>query len=101
MPQLNRSLLLGVNFCPPLEPSNQITSISNEMNTIHVEKNPAEQRLQQLGVWSWAIWTKEISSFPWHYDEQEICYFLRRQRCCHACKWQAGADWQRRSCHLS
>lgn len=46
------------------------------MTAIHVKKNPAEQRLQELGVRSWAIWTKEISSFPWHYDEQETCYFL-------------------------
>lgn len=46
------------------------------MTAIHVEKNPAEQRLQELGVRSWAIWTKEVSSFPWHYDEQETCYFL-------------------------
>ncbi|MGR0482457.1 MAG: cupin domain-containing protein [Candidatus Electronema sp. V4] len=46
------------------------------MTAIQVEKNPAEQRLQKLGVRSWAIWTKEVSSFPWHYDEQETCYFL-------------------------
>lgn len=52
------------------------SAISNEMTAIQVEKNPAEQRLQELGVRSWAIWTKEVASFPWHYDEQEICYFL-------------------------
>ena len=46
------------------------------MNVIQVEKNPVEQRLQELGVRNWAIWTKEAYSFPWHYDEQEICYFL-------------------------
>jgi hypothetical protein len=46
------------------------------MTAIQAEKNPAEQRLQELGVRSWAIWTKEVSSFPWHYDEQETCYFL-------------------------
>jgi len=46
------------------------------MTAIQVEKNPAEQRLQELGVRSWAIWTKEVSSFPWHYDEQKTCYLL-------------------------
>jgi uncharacterized cupin superfamily protein len=69
-------MLLEVKFCPPLDPEKKITSISNEMTAIQVEKNPAEQRLQELGVRSWAIWTKEVSSFPWHYDEQETCYFL-------------------------
>ncbi len=24
----------------------------------------------------WGIWTKEVSKFPWHYDEKETCYFL-------------------------
>lgn len=43
---------------------------------IVVEHNPAEERLQALGVKSWPIWTKEVSEFPWFYDEQEICYFL-------------------------
>ena len=24
----------------------------------------------------WPIWTKEASSFPWHYDEKETCLIL-------------------------
>ena len=46
------------------------------MNEIRVEKKPGKQRLEELGVKNWAIWTKEVSSFPWYYDEQEICFFL-------------------------
>ena len=46
------------------------------MSAIIVEHNPARQRLDQLGVFSWDIWTKETSVFPWFYDEQEVCYFL-------------------------
>jgi len=46
------------------------------MNMILVERPPAPSRLAELGVKSWDIWTKEVSEFPWHYDEQEICYFL-------------------------
>jgi uncharacterized cupin superfamily protein len=46
------------------------------MNKIQIERPPAESRLSELGVKSWDIWTKEVSEFPWHYDEQEICYFL-------------------------
>lgn len=46
------------------------------MSMITVERNPSDQRLAQLGVKAWPIWTKEQSEFPWEYDEQEICYFL-------------------------
>ena len=46
------------------------------MNQIIVESNPTAQRLADLGVKSWDIWTKEVSEFSWHYDEQEMCYFL-------------------------
>lgn len=24
----------------------------------------------------WPTWTKEVSSFPWHYDDQETCLIL-------------------------
>ena len=42
---------------------------------INVEK-PTAEKLEELKVKSWHIWTKEPSSFDWHYDDQEICYFL-------------------------
>jgi uncharacterized cupin superfamily protein len=50
--------------------------MENEMSKIKIERNPAPERLNELDVFSWQIWTKEISEFPWEYDEQEICYFL-------------------------
>jgi len=43
---------------------------------IKIENQPTSQHLQELGVSSWPIWTKEVSEFPWTYDEQEICYLL-------------------------
>lgn len=43
---------------------------------IKIEHNPDEQHLAELGVRRWPIWTKDVSEFPWSYDEQEICYFL-------------------------
>lgn len=46
------------------------------MQGIRVEKNPTRQRLKQLGVFEWGIWSKEISVFPWTYDCDETCYFL-------------------------
>ena len=43
---------------------------------IKVEHNPSQEKLDQLGVSSWAIWTKEISKFPWTYSSQEQFYVL-------------------------
>ena len=42
---------------------------------ISVEK-PSQAKLKDLKVFSWDIWTKEVSSFDWQYDEKEACYFL-------------------------
>ncbi len=39
-------------------------------------RKPSEEELNSLGVKSWPIWEKEESSFDWHYDAQETCYFL-------------------------
>jgi len=46
------------------------------MSEIKVEHDPSEERLAELGVRDWPVWTKEASEFPWSYDEQERCYFL-------------------------
>ncbi len=46
------------------------------MSEIEIERNPDEERLNDLGVYDWPIWTKEVSEFPWSYDEPETCYFL-------------------------
>lgn len=39
-------------------------------------KKPTPEELKSLGVESWPIWEKETSSFDWHYDQKECCYFL-------------------------
>lgn len=46
------------------------------MEKIKIERTPSPERLKELGVTSWPIWTKEVSEFPWEYDEPETCYFL-------------------------
>ena len=46
------------------------------MSEILVEHNPGAERLAALGISSWGIWTKEVSTFPWTYDEREMCYLL-------------------------
>ena len=47
------------------------------MSSIKVEKNPSPERLNELGVSDWPIWTKESSEFAWSYDDTETCYFLK------------------------
>jgi uncharacterized cupin superfamily protein len=46
------------------------------MSKIKVERHPSPERLKELGVSGWPVWTKEASEFPWTYDSQEVCYFL-------------------------
>ncbi len=46
------------------------------MTEIKIERDPSEDRLAELGVRQWPIWTKEPSEFPWSYDSSETCYFL-------------------------
>ncbi|MGD8774029.1 MAG: cupin domain-containing protein [Syntrophobacterales bacterium] len=46
------------------------------MSEIKVEHTPSEDLLENLGVSSWPIWTKEVSEFPWQYDAEETCYLL-------------------------
>ena len=45
------------------------------LSNITVQR-PSPERLKELGVFQWPIWTKEPSVFDWHYDEQETCFFL-------------------------
>lgn len=42
---------------------------------IKVEKL-SDGELKKLGVFTWPIWTKETSRFPWTYDSTEECYLL-------------------------
>ena len=42
---------------------------------IKVEKLNQDE-LRKKGVFSWPIWEKEVSRFPWHYDSVEECYLL-------------------------
>ena len=46
------------------------------MDEIKIEHNPDEENLKKQGVFSWPIWTKEASQFPWTYDDKETCFIL-------------------------
>ena len=32
--------------------------------------------MRELDVFSWPIWTCEVSEFPWEYDQKESCFIL-------------------------
>ena len=46
------------------------------MSEVKIEK-PSKEKLNQMGVFSWPIWEKEVSCFDWHYDDTEVCYLLK------------------------
>jgi len=50
--------------------------MTSQTTAIFVVSQPSKKQLDNLGVFSWSIWTKEVSEFPWTYDEAETCYFL-------------------------
>lgn len=43
---------------------------------ISVTHDPSEKDLEALGVLSWPIWEKEVSSFSWSYGQPETCYII-------------------------
>lgn len=45
-------------------------------NVIRVERQISEEHRAALGIDNWAVWGKEVSSFPWHYDSTETCLLL-------------------------
>lgn len=46
------------------------------MDEIKIEHGPDEEKLKKQGVFSWPVWTKEASEFPWTYSDKETCYIL-------------------------
>lgn len=35
-----------------------------------------ESEIENMGIRSWPIWSKEVSKFEWFYDTSESCFFL-------------------------
>ena len=46
------------------------------MGNIQINRQPQQSELDMMGVYTWPIWQKEASEFPWHYDATATCYFL-------------------------
>lgn len=36
----------------------------------------SEEEIKAKGIRNWPTWEKEVSRFPWTYDETEDCYFI-------------------------
>lgn len=45
------------------------------MKEIEVRKLSRDE-LEKNDVFSWPVWEKEVSCFPWTYDADEACYIL-------------------------
>ncbi len=43
------------------------------MTDVRIEK-PSAEELADLGIDDWGIWEKEVSDFPWHYEDSETFY---------------------------
>jgi uncharacterized protein len=43
---------------------------------IQIDRQISSTKIGQLGIKRWAIWSKEVSTFPWFYDDVEVCYFI-------------------------
>ena len=43
------------------------------MSEIQVSK-PTDEQIDEAS--QWPIWTCDVSTFDWHYDQQETCYLL-------------------------
>lgn len=43
---------------------------------IEIVRGASEETVESLGVSSWPVWEKEVSEFPWAYDDRETCYLL-------------------------
>ena len=46
------------------------------MSKILIEHDPSPMKLEVIGVDSWPLSTRDVSTFQRHYDETEMCYFL-------------------------
>lgn len=46
------------------------------MSKITIDHQPSQEKLQALGILQCPTWSKEPSTFPWSYSEQETAYIL-------------------------
>jgi hypothetical protein len=39
-------------------------------------RKPTKEEVDRIKAEKWGIWTKEVSEFPWSYDERETCLII-------------------------
>jgi len=39
-------------------------------------RKPTKEEVDRIKAENWGIWTKEVSEFPWYYDEPETCLLI-------------------------
>jgi len=37
---------------------------------------PSDQEINDMNIYSWSIWSCEVSEFDWEYDAEESCLLL-------------------------
>lgn len=40
-------------------------------------RRPSPNEIDEMGVKTWPTWKSPVQTFPWEYDETEICYFIK------------------------
>jgi uncharacterized cupin superfamily protein len=48
--------------------------MENKMNI--TVKKLTNREIEEMGISSWPVWTKEVSTFDWFYDSEEQCLIL-------------------------
>ena len=46
------------------------------MSEFTIEHNVSPAKLDAMAIDSWPVWEKEVSVFPWTYDQSEMCFIL-------------------------
>lgn len=46
------------------------------MSEITIEHDVSPAKLDAMNVDAWPVWEKEVSTFPWSYEQEEMCYLL-------------------------
>ncbi len=53
-----------------------MTAQNLQQQTIQIERQPSNDRLEAVGARNWPIWERDMSEFPWTYDQPETCYLI-------------------------
>jgi len=55
---------------------NNFNDFSKKFMSILITSPCPESKIEELGIKNWPVWTCDVSSFSWIYDEKETCLLL-------------------------